>query len=88
MRLLTTMPLGGLVLALLLGCEAGPRSEEPAGSAPAETARAAMPAAESGPPAAGSIAPELELADQNGRTVSLAGARGREVVLVFYRAHW
>lgn len=38
------------------------------------------------PLAVGSPAPDFELPDQDGRTVTLAGLRGRNVVLVFYPA--
>jgi len=38
----------------------------------------------SDPLAAGSAAPDFSAADDSGRTVSLSGLRGRNVVLVFY----
>ena len=40
------------------------------------------------PPALGQQAPDFTLADQNGKSVHLADARGRKVVLVFYRGYW
>jgi cytochrome oxidase Cu insertion factor (SCO1/SenC/PrrC family) len=40
------------------------------------------------PPAAGQAAPDFRLADQNGKPVRLSAARGRKVVLVFYRGFW
>lgn len=39
-------------------------------------------------PSIGDLAPDFTLMDSEGRSVSLADARGRKVVLVFYRAHW
>jgi len=38
--------------------------------------------------AAGQMAPDFKLPDQNGRNVHLAAARGQKVVLVFYRGYW
>lgn len=40
------------------------------------------------PPAAGHLAPDFTLPDQNGKQVSLAAGRGQKVVLVFYRGYW
>lgn len=41
------------------------------------------------PVAAGEIAPDFTLSDQNGRQHTLFAERGkRPVVLVFYRGHW
>lgn len=39
-------------------------------------------------PAAGEVAPDFVLTDQDGKRVSLAAARGEKVLLVFYRGHW
>jgi cytochrome oxidase Cu insertion factor (SCO1/SenC/PrrC family) len=57
------------------------------------TAGAANPAAPHGknsasPPAPGQPAPDLALLDQSGTTVRLSTARGKKVVLVFYRGYW
>ena len=38
--------------------------------------------------AAGSRAPDFELPDPSGKLWSLAGLRGRKVLLVFFRGHW
>jgi peroxiredoxin len=40
------------------------------------------------PPSVGEAAPDFRLADQDGKAVSLSGARGGKVVLVFYRGYW
>ena len=40
------------------------------------------------PPRTGEVAPDFKLADQNGKPVTLSGARGEKVVLVFYRGYW
>jgi cytochrome oxidase Cu insertion factor (SCO1/SenC/PrrC family) len=40
------------------------------------------------PPAVGKLAPDFTLVDQNGKRVTLSAARGRKVVLVFYRGYW
>jgi peroxiredoxin len=40
------------------------------------------------PPKVGQPAPSFTLRDQNRRSVSLAGAAGTKVVLVFYRGYW
>lgn len=45
-------------------------------------------AAAAAPPRAGEQAPGFTLRDQNGTRVSLADARGRKAVLVFYRGYW
>ena len=39
-------------------------------------------------PKVGQQAPEFNLVDQNGTSVSLSAARGQKVVLVFYRGYW
>lgn len=39
-------------------------------------------------PRVGQVAPAFSLADQTGAPVQLAGLRGRNVLLVFYRGHW
>lgn len=39
-------------------------------------------------PAVGQAAPAFTLADQTGAPVQLAGLRGKNVLLVFYRGHW
>ena len=57
------------------------------------TATAASSAATHGkssasPPAPGQPAPDLALLDQSGTTVRLSAARGKKVVLVFYRGYW
>lgn len=44
--------------------------------------------APSAPPAVGDAAPDFALNDSQGRTVRLSDALGKNVVLVFYRAHW
>jgi peroxiredoxin len=36
----------------------------------------------------GDVAPDFKLVDQNGRTQTLASARGHKAVLVFYRGYW
>ena len=36
----------------------------------------------------GQLAPGFKLPDQNGKALTLAGARGHKVVLVFYRGYW
>jgi peroxiredoxin len=36
----------------------------------------------------GQQAPDFTLRDQNGKSISLAAARGHKVVLVFYRGYW
>ena len=38
--------------------------------------------------ALGQQAPDFTLADQNGKRVSLADARGHKAVIVFYRGYW
>ena len=38
--------------------------------------------------ATGQLAPDFSLTDQSGRAVTLSGARGQKVVLVFYRGYW
>lgn len=49
----------------------------------------AMAAERAAPVAAGDVAPDFTLADQNGRSHTLSAERGkRAVVLVFYRGHW
>lgn len=40
------------------------------------------------PPGIGKEAPVFTLTDQHGKTVTLSAARGRKVVLVFYRGYW
>jgi len=40
------------------------------------------------PPKIGQQAPAFALLDQNRNRVSLAGAAGTKVVLVFYRGYW
>jgi len=40
------------------------------------------------PPKAGQPAPDFTLVDQNGKSVSLAAARGAKTVIVFYRGYW
>lgn len=40
------------------------------------------------PPLVGQVAPDFNLADQNGKGVRLSAARGEKVVLVFYRGYW
>lgn len=40
------------------------------------------------PPSVGEAAPDFKLADQDGKAVRLAAARGGKVVLVFYRGYW
>ena len=43
----------------------------------------------SSPVAAGEVAPDFTLGDQNGNKVTLSEARGKSpVVLVFYRGYW
>ena len=49
---------------------------------------AALTASAAEPPKVGRPAPDFRLADQDGKPVSLAGARGAKVVLVFYRGYW
>jgi len=39
-------------------------------------------------PKVGQQAPDFTLLDQNGKSVSLAAARGQKAVLVFYRGYW
>ena len=39
-------------------------------------------------PQAGTTAPDFELVDQEGAAVTLAGLRGRPIVLAFYPADW
>lgn len=42
-----------------------------------------------GPVAAGEVAPDFTLQDQNGNKVTLSDARAKNpVVLVFYRGYW
>lgn len=51
--------------------------------------KAPAAAKRAGPVKAGEIAPDFTLTDQNGRSHSLSGERGkRPVVLVFYRGYW
>jgi len=38
--------------------------------------------------AAGQLAPDFTLRDQNDKAVTLSAARGAKVVLVFYRGYW
>ena len=40
------------------------------------------------PPAVGAPAPDFKLVDQNGRAETLSAARGKKIVLVFYRGYW
>lgn len=41
------------------------------------------------PVAVGDAAPDFTLEDQNGKKITLSGARGKNpVVLVFYRGYW
>jgi cytochrome oxidase Cu insertion factor (SCO1/SenC/PrrC family) len=40
------------------------------------------------PPKIGQPAPGFTLRDQSGARVSLSAARGKKVVLVFYRGYW
>lgn len=51
---------------------------------------AALPAAtiRHDPPAIGAVAPDFKLVDQNGKAETLSAARGKKVVLVFYRGYW
>ena len=46
-----------------------------------------LPAA-AGAPQVGSPAPAFAVLDQNGAALELAGLRGRNLVLVFYRGFW
>jgi hypothetical protein len=39
-------------------------------------------------PTVGQAAPDVTLSDQTGAPVQLAGLRGKNVLLVFYRGHW
>jgi cytochrome oxidase Cu insertion factor (SCO1/SenC/PrrC family) len=39
-------------------------------------------------PAVGQAAPPFALLDQNGAKADLAAARGKKVVIVFYRGYW
>jgi len=38
--------------------------------------------------AAGQLAPDFRLPDQDGKAIKLSAARGHKVVLVFYRGYW
>jgi peroxiredoxin len=38
--------------------------------------------------AAGAVAPDFTLQDQDRKPVTLAAARGHKAVLVFYRGYW
>jgi len=38
--------------------------------------------------AAGAVAPDFTLLDQERKPVTLSAARGHKVVLVFYRGYW
>lgn len=58
---------------------APPTAEEP-GTAPAESS--------SRTPQVGETAPDFTLTDHSGETVTLSDARGKPVVLAFYRGHW
>lgn len=79
--LLTSMA----IVAVAAGCSAEPVAE----SAPVTTTGRVTPAATvSEPPSIGDLAPDFTLSDQTGRSVTLSKARGRNVVLVFYRGHW
>jgi hypothetical protein len=49
---------------------------------------AARASAAPSPPTIGQQAPAFSLLDQNRKRVSLAGAAGTKVVLVFYRGYW
>src|SRR4029450_2850514 len=65
------------------------RQAPPAAALPPELGHRALPVSDPGARAAamieaGSPAPEFTLRDQDGNSVSLAGYRGRTVVLVFY----
>ncbi len=60
-------------------------STAPAADTARPTARAA---AATQPPRVGDPAPEFKLTDHSGKVVSLSAARGRNVVLAFYRGHW
>lgn len=66
----------------ILGCMSETPEPAPAESQP--------PAAEisSMPPEVGDTAPDFTLTDQSGSSVTLSDARGRPVVLAFYRGHW
>ena len=48
----------------------------------------AMTAAAAATPGVGQSAPDFTLSDAKGRPVTLSGARGSKVVLVFYRGYW
>jgi len=45
-------------------------------------------AAAAAPLRVGDVAPDFRLLDQNDHVVRLSAARGRKVVLVFYRGFW
>lgn len=45
-------------------------------------------AAAAAPPKVGERAPDFALRDQSGQRIKLSAARGRKVVLVFYRGYW
>jgi len=47
-----------------------------------------VPSHVASPPKIGQQAPGFTLRDQNRQRVSLAGAPGAKVVLVFYRGYW
>jgi cytochrome oxidase Cu insertion factor (SCO1/SenC/PrrC family) len=38
--------------------------------------------------AAGKLAPDFTLKDQDGKSFRLASQRGKRVLLIFYRGHW
>jgi len=60
----------------------------PPAAAQAQAARTPEAAAGRAPVRVGEAAPDFTLEDEGGRKVSLSGARGRPVVLVFYRGWW
>ena len=49
---------------------------------------AVLTASAAAPAKVGQQAPDFTLLDQNGKAVTLSAARGRKVVLVFYRGYW
>lgn len=80
-----------LIAALLVlgGCapERTPAGSGTPSSANATTSRASSERTPK-PPPVGQAAPDFSLADLDGDRVTLADARGRNAVLVFYRGHW
>ena len=68
---------------LVLGCGNQPVESADQGTTTAKAAQNAPL-----PPKIGDLAPDFTLADQSGTQVTLSGARGQKVILVFYRGHW